>query len=828
MACGVFGPSSAFLDRPTPTTERPVSAQDRAIGLHDPDLPARFTLPQSNRPDGAPAPESFGLLGAFEHHANHDATAVYRAPLPFHASLLPSKLRGTHDFGSSPPPGLVVERAGEAVWFERLGMRPNHFGFDQTHLYIGVAADGDPPRREDFEVTFPRATNTEDDLNLATSPTQDPGAFARRSFTLGTTSHTGLYLPAPATAVFDLTPPAGAVLTFDATLLPPAIASATVSDGATVSVSVTAEGRTTVVGTHPVLAGTPAPMRFDLTPWAGRPVSLQIQTEPGATTAFDYVLLAAPVLYTPDPDPERIVLVFVDTLRPDHLGLYGYERPTSPLLDRWAAHGAVFTQARSVAPWTLPSARAALTGRQPEDFYAGPTLASALSQAGWRTEALVANAFLSQPFDVHRGWDRYVYDHLAPAADVVDHARAVLAHHSDRDVLLMVHFMEPHLPYNEPLRQRRRFSGSRPAGLKNLARGPLTRMTPDAQDYDAIRRYVTGRYDQNIRTVDDALLPLLAAAGDDATVLLFSDHGEELWDHGGFEHGHAMWDELLRVPLAIRSPGLPAGRHDAPVSLLDVTPTLLEIAGLPVAEGPGRSLVGVAWGDPGAAEALAERAQAFGRPLYGAEAWGVLSDSQKWVSRAGAQTLFELTTDPGEHNNLAPAKPDPGTLPAALGRALGRKVEPVWRLTLDTIPNWPHDIFLVASHPDGLENVWKSYDPRGKASEVEPERVHRRVQLVLPARSTAPDAIYLQPGGDPWDPDGLVITLMSKHVRLGERLVSEPLTPTAERTEVLTLRDKRLSVSVDIVWAPEPGGVEVSGFHQDLAEQLRELGYTDP
>ncbi len=825
IGCGWLGPDPAFLDEaPAPT--RPAPRTATGVGLARDGLAAAFELPPSSRPGGAPAPERTGPVEPFRKDDARKKADVYRTRLPIHDNLLPTQAHGTHSFGSKPPPGLVVTGPSGEVPFERGGKGPGTYGFDRESLLVGVPSGAAAPKASEYTLTFTKATESENALNLATSGLE-PEAFARRTITVGQTSHTGLYLPAPASATFPVTVPANGHLSFEATVLPPAIASAEASDGATVRVIVRADGQEAEVGSVSARLERFAPGRFDLSRWEGREIELVLRTDPGATATFDYVLLEGAALYTPKGDPERILVVFVDTLRPDHLGFYGYERPTSPNLDRWAQHAAVFTQARSVAPWTLPSARAALSGRQPEDWYEATPLPEPLAARGWRTEALVTNAFLSQPFDVHRGWDRFHYEHLLEAEDIVDHARDVVARHADRDLLLLVHFMEPHLPYDEPRSVRGLFAGKKPDALEYVSRNELVNWGTRSEGFAEVRDYVTGRYDQNIRAVDDALLALLHDVGTDATVVLFSDHGEELWEHDGFEHGHAFWDELLKVPLAIRSPRLPAGRHDAPVSLLDVTPTLLEIAGVDVPNGPGRSLVASAWGDAGAADALVARPQAFGRPLYGDDGWGVVQAGRKWWDRDGAQQLYHLEADPDEALDLAPGEASLERYAGHMADALGREVQRAWRFELRAVDDWPFDVELNVSHPQGLKQVWKGYDPRGR-NHVEPELVDGRVRLRVAAGRSVPEVLYVIPDGDALDPRGLAVTWTGRQVAIGGIVEQGPFEPTARRTEILRVADARFAAVVDLAWVPEPGGVEVSGFHPDLEQQLRDLGYVDP
>ena len=357
VACSWFdGPS--VLD--APPTDGPVT---RAVAHVQSAIPlARRTdftqldLPPSNRPEGRDAPKKFGLIGPFELHERGKKADIYKTPLPVHSNLLPTKLRGTHSFGSGSPPGFRVDDGPTSLVFDKGAKEPGSFGFSREHLYVGVASDGPAPDAAAFELRFPRASNTENDLNRAHTRFEDDTTFTFRSVTLDEQSTTGLYLPAPAQISWELTVPEAAVLTLRGTILPPAIRRKKQSDGATVVLElldgeqVLSENRVEVALEEWV------DVRWDVGAHAGKTLTLNIRTEHGDSELFDYVFLEDPTLYTPKENPQRALLVFVDTLRPDHLGVYGHTRETSPTIDKLAAHGAVFHQARTVAPWTLPSA----------------------------------------------------------------------------------------------------------------------------------------------------------------------------------------------------------------------------------------------------------------------------------------------------------------------------------------------------------------------------------------------------------------------------------------------------------------------------------------
>ena len=403
--------------------------------------------------------------------------------------------------------------------------------------------------------------------------------------------------------------------------------------------------------------------------------------------------------------PHSVVLIVVDTLRADHLGVYGYDRPTSPNLDAWAEDGAVFEHAFSTSPWTLPSFGTMFTGQLPSRHLAGtfvrgadgrppnrsqfgqldtslPTLAEAASAAGFATAAVINNAFLGPRFGVDRGFDTYDFSaagnkQLRRADVVVDRAIAWLRGRDDAPFFLVIHFFDPHMDYDPPEATRGQFSSALPqTGLPRVTeqiRAALRR--GDVFDRD----YLVALYDEEILFVDrhlGRLFESLDADGlsDEAVVLLTSDHGEELFDHGGFEHGHTAYNELLRVPLIMRGPGIQPARHDLPVSLRDLFPTLLAVFGQAVPTGtPGRSLWSVLDGGE-----LPDRPAYAERTLYGAEHQAIIDWPYKLIRRADSDEirLFDLSADLGERHDLAASHPEDadrlrGLLEATLAAASG-------------------------------------------------------------------------------------------------------------------------------------------------------------
>jgi arylsulfatase A-like enzyme len=385
------------------------------------------------------------------------------------------------------------------------------------------------------------------------------------------------------------------------------------------------------------------------------------------------------------------VLVVVDTLRADHLGLYGAARDRTPELDRWGARGAVFERAFAPSSWTLPSVASLLTGLYPQAHGAGryavparpgraarrantglgagvPTLAELLAQRGYRTGGFVTNTFLRDAFGFARGFAHFdAASHRGaaarPAAAMVDAGLAWLDAQGEAPFLLFLHLMDPHLPYAPAPPARGRFAADDAAGRLRVPIPHRWAVRDARPPLDAAERaFVAALYAEEVAYVDlqvGRLLDALAARGlfERALVVFAADHGEELWDHGDFEHGHSLYGELLRVPLVFWAPGLAPRRHAAPVSLVDVLPTLLDALSLPVPEGlDGVSL----WptlargADPPAREIVAHNTlRGHDRQALLAWPWKLVVDAE-----GGASELYDLAADPGETRDLRAAEPE--------------------------------------------------------------------------------------------------------------------------------------------------------------------------
>lgn len=389
--------------------------------------------------------------------------------------------------------------------------------------------------------------------------------------------------------------------------------------------------------------------------------------------------------------PRRVVLIVADTLRRDALGTYGGSIPT-PNLDALARESLVFDAARTTAPWTLPSMVSMLTGLAPDvhlatNYSAGlpesvPTLAEGLSRAGYVTGAFVKNPNLWPSRRIDRGFDTYVvYRTPGPresvaevllrpwwapirppsgrAAEITDDALAWLDDVGERDFFLWVHYLDPHVPYAPP--EAFRPPGPPPEGLtwrlgdevKDLQSGAM-------QLGEEQRAWVRELYAGEVRRLDREVGRLLDAlrarsAWGETMVVFTSDHGEEFWEHDGFEHGHSLYDELLGVPLLVKPAGLAGTRRiDAPVSTASIAPMLLAACG--ASFDAGALSVPLLPGIGGATDPVPVVASGM---LYGEERASVVFGRFKYVRTAsGAERLYDLAGDPGETKSIAPGEPE--------------------------------------------------------------------------------------------------------------------------------------------------------------------------
>lgn len=316
--------------------------------------------------------------------------------------------------------------------------------------------------------------------------------------------------------------------------------------------------------------------------------------------------VAAAVLFLlPGQTPARppVILISIDTLRADHLGVYGYHRNTSPHIDRLAEKGIVFTHAYAQSPNTIISHATMLTSLYPmvhgvtPEYRLAPeieTVAEYFQEQGYKTGGFTTHgAWLNEEMGFAQGFDDF-FSRFVSGDNINSRVFAFLDEHGHRDFFLFVHYYDPHsdhykLPYDTRTHFDRTFCpdyrGSFTGCRENLCASQLLkRLNETGQPLPAEdRQYIMDLYDGGILYTDFQLGRLFKKLKeldvyDKALILITADHGEEFREHGQFLHNQ-LYNEVMRVPLIIKPPGSrPQVRKNSPVGVIDIVPTLLEFA----------------------------------------------------------------------------------------------------------------------------------------------------------------------------------------------------------------------------------------------------------
>ena len=383
----------------------------------------------------------------------------------------------------------------------------------------------------------------------------------------------------------------------------------------------------------------------------------------------------------------NVLLVIFDASNPDHFSFMGYERETTPNMDRIAAESVVFTQAYAQASATPLSMYSLMTSRYPileEDQYprtgelaavipaAMPTLATWATEKFPERAAFLATHWMRKELGFHYGYSTFeaLYDEvprgaIVPADMVTDRVNDWLAAGPAGPWLGWIHYLEPHTPYSPP---EPWFSMFDPE-VRGLTDGTEESMAAyrDAVPSDEFKRNTIALYDGNLAWVDHQfgrVVEELKRRGDwdNTIVILTSDHGEAFWEHGVRGHGTHVYDEFVRIPLVIRVPGLAPRRVEEVVELIDVTPTILDLAGVfvPAGSTAGHSLAGLMTGSTQGSDTAYFRNHKSGFIELGARR-GPMKFHEYVVD--GRFELFDLGRDPDEQTNLLV---DPGDHPDAI------------------------------------------------------------------------------------------------------------------------------------------------------------------
>ena len=411
---------------------------------------------------------------------------------------------------------------------------------------------------------------------------------------------------------------------------------------------------------------------------------------------------AAPDDASPKPTLQGAILVLLDTVRADHLSPYGHRRNTTPGLRDLAKRGVLFEQVVSYAPWTLPSVATILSGDRFSRGYdvdegkLRRSIVEDIRRAGYKTAALTEGGFVSSHFAFDRGFDEFREERgpvflTEKTADgsfaeepiekgaggvrkTFGRARKWLRAHADERFFLLIHTYEPHTPY-----QRFFFT-------KNIPRGNLTKVldgrmlkqirSGEVEIGDKERRYTRALYDGGLRVADYELALLMIqlekmGLSDRTLLVVTSDHGEDLGarfpQHMG-DHGHALFDEQIMVPLVIADPTqrFDVTRVKSQVRTIDILPTVAELLGAsPSGPIEGRSLLPLMRGE-----------ETGDRPAFGGVTqltplrFFVRDGGYKYIEASPQEgtpelspapppvQLYDLRSDPGEERNLAAEQPN--------------------------------------------------------------------------------------------------------------------------------------------------------------------------
>ena len=407
-----------------------------------------------------------------------------------------------------------------------------------------------------------------------------------------------------------------------------------------------------------------------------------------------FFLLALP-LRASENEPYNVVLIGFDTLRADHTGFGGYSRPVTPNLDRLSGKSCVFTQAVTQAPWTLPSFMSIFTSLYPHDHrmvnkfasFASEhmelsklsssivTLAQVFKENGFATAAFTGGAGVKGDFGFKNGFDLYSDSRtFGGFRDTVPQAAAWLRKPRAAPFFLFLHGYEAHgqYPVSPDFKSRfadprylGRFKGtpeeSRALRIQTVKNEPIVVSTADV-------RFLMDRYDERILRGDEQLGRFLETLRelklDGRTVIVaLSDHGEQFDEHGGFDHGTNLYEELIHVPLLIHVPSQAPSRVDSQVRLIDVMPTLIDLLHLRISQGARRQMEGVSLkplmdGKPLDIDAFSETdflLHVFKRSLRTNPGWKLIYDIN--MDGEDRDELYDLKKDPREKYDLVKRSP---------------------------------------------------------------------------------------------------------------------------------------------------------------------------
>ncbi len=410
----------------------------------------------------------------------------------------------------------------------------------------------------------------------------------------------------------------------------------------------------------------------------GRPGRILSVLAAGVPAALAMVLVIVAIFSlvgeAPGGDRSSVLFIIIDTVRADHIGCFGYERNTSPNIDKFSRESVFFKNAISPAPWTTPAVASMFTAQHPrvlgyenevvvlEDQFV--SLPEIFKDNGFTTHGIIAHLYIAKELGFGQGFDSYDEENAkghghVSSPSVTDKAISFMREHKDEKFFLFVHYFDPHCDYilHKPYDFYPDYEGSVESGEPIEE---LREKAPQMSEQDVA--YLNALYDSEIRFTDEHLGRLLTWLRDedlydDALIVIVADHGEEFLERGDHWIGHTktVYQELIHVPLMIKLPHQAEGRIvEDWVTLVDLMPTVVDYAGLEVPDG---------YVHDGDVIDLEGSQQPETRPIFSETMrWGtmrsVIQDNWKltYDQTTNTTTLFNLADDPGETVSLVKEK----------------------------------------------------------------------------------------------------------------------------------------------------------------------------
>jgi arylsulfatase A-like enzyme len=580
-------------------------------------------------------------------------------------------------------------------------------------------------------------------------------------------------------------------------------------------------------------------------------------------------------------EPQYVIVILMDAVRPDHLGCYGYYRDTTPRIDRLAEDGVVFEDAIAEAPWTLPSLATILSSTFPCQHGAKRveganvamkdrevTFVEILADAGYRTCAMSSAKLFTPSLGLSQGFqESYIVGegHVLEKVAAIDLSRAAitwLRRNRGDKCFLFIHHYDTHYPYKADEDCLNRFNpdyegpyrfrfGDESLRILKMARAGRLSEALTLTPADVVQ--IKTLYDCELARTDRAIGMLVDSLSTwgclkKSLILISADHGEEFLEHGSLEHGQTVYDESIKVPLVIYGPGLidEAGRVGDQVGLIDFGPTILEAAGLKIpARFEGASLLPYlssrfksTHGDlrPSGlpfsclvSEAIAHRPE---KKALRCPPWKLIYDPF-----FGAGELYNLAHDPGETENLIETEPE-----------VASDLTDILLTSLQTY--YPGGWCIAWRNPEGVGTISGSVTVDKRMIEVVGHDLYPELDPLLDSLVTSPDRRSLafrsllekrwegveirMASREPAGIDLIVRDAGELRTVVGQepRQLTFPVRLTPEDAEVgrdeLHRLFRRDDVDVAIYWI-DPGSQPVARDEKqrELRRKLKAIGYID-